>query len=541
VDTASACEVIAMHAVYRGHLMWPIVAMVAVAAATEASVPADVSAARPLVGEATDAYDGFGAAVAASGSKLIVGARGCDVGAFNAGCAHVFTDDQGVWIEQPRVFDVDLQSSAQFGHAAVLDDTWLMVSAPRWDSASASDAGKINVYRWDLGLEVPVAQLTGVGGGESGARFGSTLAMAGDWLAVGSPGLAEVDLFRMDGVTWVHVMTLVSPDTSGDDDFGSALAISSQWLVVGAPGDDAGGINAGAAHVYARVGDSWEYDGRLDDASVVADDQYGCSLALDGSDLLIGVYRSDVASIDGGAVFRYHYLAGSWFAAELLLPEPSSPGMEFGTSVALDDDWMVIGAPSDGSDAARSGSVHLVPRSDEVSPMRLRMGVGEADGLELMGTSVAMSDHCIVAGLPLQSEVGEYSGGVSWIDRTADCDMDGTPDFISTALESVVDCDVDGVPDACVLSEETDCDDSGVLDSCEIADGSLPDTNGDGIPDPCQCPADMNGNGSVGVFEVLNIIANWGEDDPVADVDGSGEVGTDDLLMVIGQWGPCEL
>ena len=58
------------------------------------------------------------------------------------------------------------------------------------------------------------------------------------------------------------------------------------------------------------------------------------------------------------------------------------------------------------------------------------------------------------------------------------------------------------------------------------------------VEDPC--PADIDGNGSVGVDDLLALIANWGPCTGCAgDFDESGAVGVDDLLLLIGAWGPC--
>lgn len=61
------------------------------------------------------------------------------------------------------------------------------------------------------------------------------------------------------------------------------------------------------------------------------------------------------------------------------------------------------------------------------------------------------------------------------------------------------------------------------------------------IPD---CPADLDGDGFVGLGDVASIIGAWGDDSPRAlqDLDVDGQVGLGDLAVVIGAWGfecPC--
>jgi hypothetical protein len=54
------------------------------------------------------------------------------------------------------------------------------------------------------------------------------------------------------------------------------------------------------------------------------------------------------------------------------------------------------------------------------------------------------------------------------------------------------------------------------------------------------CPWDLNGNGNVGVLDLLLLIASWGScEDCPADFDGNGLVNVMDLLALIANWGPC--
>ena len=50
-------------------------------------------------------------------------------------------------------------------------------------------------------------------------------------------------------------------------------------------------------------------------------------------------------------------------------------------------------------------------------------------------------------------------------------------------------------------------------------------------------PEDLDGDGSVGVADILIAIADWGYCDCCSsDIDGDGEVGVSDLLLIIGAW-----
>ena len=53
------------------------------------------------------------------------------------------------------------------------------------------------------------------------------------------------------------------------------------------------------------------------------------------------------------------------------------------------------------------------------------------------------------------------------------------------------------------------------------------------------CPADVNGDGSVDVQDLSEVILKWGSADPAADVNHDGSVDVQDLSEVIINWGPC--
>ena len=53
------------------------------------------------------------------------------------------------------------------------------------------------------------------------------------------------------------------------------------------------------------------------------------------------------------------------------------------------------------------------------------------------------------------------------------------------------------------------------------------------------CAADLDGDGSVGVTDLVALITDWGLANVPADLDGSGNVDVNDLVALIVAWGPC--
>ena len=53
------------------------------------------------------------------------------------------------------------------------------------------------------------------------------------------------------------------------------------------------------------------------------------------------------------------------------------------------------------------------------------------------------------------------------------------------------------------------------------------------------CPADINGDSTVNVNDLLEVVGSWGEENVPADINGDGDVNVTDLLIVVSMWGPC--
>lgn len=68
----------------------------------------------------------------------------------------------------------------------------------------------------------------------------------------------------------------------------------------------------------------------------------------------------------------------------------------------------------------------------------------------------------------------------------------------------------------------------------------------DGVPSVAQivrldqCPADLDGDGAVGPFDLAVLLGAWGAGDGnPADLNEDGDVGPEDLAILLGNWGPC--
>ncbi|MEO1603493.1 MAG: FG-GAP repeat protein, partial [Pseudomonadota bacterium] len=95
----------------------------------------------------------------------------------------------------------------------------------------------------------------------------------------------------------------------------------------------------------------------FDDPTVTTSDQFGVSVALDGNNILIGAHSDDT---NGGNVGQAHLFDATTGALLRTFDDPTATtGDNFGFSVALDGNNVLIGAQGDGTNGDGVGQAHL--------------------------------------------------------------------------------------------------------------------------------------------------------------------------------------
>jgi hypothetical protein len=91
----------------------------------------------------------------------------------------------------------------------------------------------------------------------------------------------------------------------------------------------------------------------------------------------------------------------------------------------------------------------------------------------------------------------------------------------------------------CIVLTEADC--AIVVGTWAGAATDCSDNNGNGTADACEneCPADVNGDDTVNVLDLLAVLAAWGATSGPEDINGDGVVNVLDMLEVLSAWGPC--
>lgn len=223
--------------------------------------------------------------------------------------------------------------------------------------------------------------------------------------AFGASASAEILAYRDFGASCVDVLNpppppcnqvkLLGSPGSAAAAFGSSTALEADVAVIGAPGYEQ---SDGAAHVQRLIEGSWHEEEILRGVDITAAARFGTSVDVDGDLVIVGAPLSaDDAGIVTGSACIFRHDGTSWQHESTLRLDAGEVGDLFGWSVAIDGDVAIIGAPTFGTDAGTT----FVFRRDETGWTQAAI-VSASDGFvgDRFGASVAIDGDEFVVGAP---------------------------------------------------------------------------------------------------------------------------------------------
>lgn len=343
--------------------------------------------------------DFFGESVSMSGNIAVLGARLDDTNGLDSGSAYLFhiSTGQKSW----KLLANDGASLDQFGQSVAVNGTTVVVGSP-WDDDNGPESG--SVYLFDsitgqqtakllpddgssndfFGYSVAISETNIIVGGRSGSvylfdsttgqqlfkllptdgaegnQFGEALAIHGNLAVVGAEfdddnGTNSGAVYVFDASTGHQIMKIYPSDGASRDFFGRSVAINSSYIVVGAPGDDDNGSGSGSAYLFNAT--TLQQVSKLLPVDGMVGDRFGESISISGNRVVIGARTRDESDIDSGAAFVFDTTTGKQIA--MLLPSDGAERDEFGTSVGVSGNKIVVGASEDDDNGFASGSGYI--------------------------------------------------------------------------------------------------------------------------------------------------------------------------------------
>lgn len=198
------------------------------------------------------------------------------------------------------------------------------------------------------------------------------------------------------------LVKILAPDAEAGDRFGQSIALDGDTLVIGAPYDDTAATNSGAVYVFARTEGAWTPQAKLTAADASLGYGFGTAVAIDGNTLAVGA-TGNSSTTDTGVVYTFVRSGVTWTQQQQLTAADASPGNDFGGSVALDGDTLVVAARADGHAGEFSGAAYVFARTETVWGQQAKLTANDAAAWAVFGSSVDVEGDTVVVGSPHSS------------------------------------------------------------------------------------------------------------------------------------------
>lgn len=252
-------------------------------------------------------------------------------------------------------------------------------------------------------------------------EFGRSVAISGDMIVVGAPqedsntsgaNSSPVDnlgqffnagaayIFVRDGATWSQQAYLKASNPGNNHNFGWSVAASGETAIIGAPGEwssttgvnsipDSEAGNSGAAYIFVRDGAAWSQQAYLKASNTEVNDNFGRSVGVDSNTVVVGADEQDDGRSNSGAAYVFVRSEGLWSQDAYLKADLPQFSARFGQAVAVSGDTVAVGAPREDNIVAEGGFSAVGTDTLTVPGVNFdeRLEAGETYSLEITGQS----------------------------------------------------------------------------------------------------------------------------------------------------------
>ena len=263
------------------------------------------------------------------------------------------------WVQQQKLFSAD-PGPEQFAIDLALWGDTILVGESRDSPPGLLNQGAVHVYVHDGATWSHQAKLTPSDANEK--DFGNAAALEGDTALIGTGALVAgvgdaAYVFQRSGSSWSEQVRLQPHDAPPTFiKFGEDVGLAGDFAVIGAP-DDAptGGFPTGSVYVFQRSGTTWSIHSKLFPADASTSLEFGRSVAISGTTILVGdPFDSQFGSV-AGAMFVFDLVGGTWVHSARITSPDGQPGNRLGQVLALAGDTAVAGLPLDDLDPGEPG------------------------------------------------------------------------------------------------------------------------------------------------------------------------------------------
>ncbi|MEM7394292.1 MAG: FG-GAP repeat protein, partial [Verrucomicrobiota bacterium] len=143
--------------------------------------------------------------------------------------------------------------------------------------------------------------------------------------------------------------------------------------------------------------------------------QFGHDVAIDGTTAVVGAPQDSSDFNHLGAAYVFVQQGDEWIQQAILKPENGTPYGEFGYSVDIDGDYIVVGAYNANGATNYSGAAYVFTRDGTNWPQQARLDASNGAANDSFGHSVSISSNRVAVGAYQHDANGTFDTGAVYV------------------------------------------------------------------------------------------------------------------------------
>jgi hypothetical protein len=315
--------------------------------------------------------DRFGFSVAIYNDYIVIGAYSDDDNGSNSGTAYVFKNNgNDTFNEVFKLTANDGSAGDKFGFSVAIYNDYIVIGAYD-DDDNGTDSGSAYVFKKDTGFDTysQIVKLT-ASDGSTDDEFGYSVAIYNDYIVIGARLNDSVYVFKNNGLDSFFQLTKL---TSGDDiinEFGTSVDINGDYIVIGAVSDTGKVEFSGSAYVFKKsIENNVEIFNKIDKLTAndgFGFDKFGTSVAIYNDYIVIGAISAEGKALNSGTAYVFQNIGNDMFnQIKKITASDGEESDEFGTSVSIYENYIVISAIFDNDNGESSGSAYVFKNGEK--------------------------------------------------------------------------------------------------------------------------------------------------------------------------------
>lgn len=357
-------------------------------------------------------YNSFGCSMSLYNHTALVGARNDDYG-FNSGVAYIFQYENGVWVQEAKLLASDGVEGDWFGWSVSLHDDIALIGAFE-DDDNGDSSGSAYIFEKIDGSWVQVSKLLPNDGTEDD-WFGYAVSIFNQTAVVAARGkdfqhdFGAVYIFQQTNGSWLQQAKLMPSDSSPGDCFGESLSLENETLIIGSTAYG----TSGSAYVFQNNNGTWIQQMKLLPSDGAFGDGFGFSVSLSGNNVVIGALADDDYGELSGSAYIFQQVDDIWIEQKKLLASDGSGGDNFGFSVSMSGESILIGARQDSDNLGGTGSAYMFKKIGEEWIEEAKLWAADGTGLYFFfGGSVSIWSNLALITAEGDENNGDSSGSI---------------------------------------------------------------------------------------------------------------------------------